>query len=85
MSTMSRWPQDAFLAFLIIVLIAFLPAVRGLPSLPVSSAPIAAQVPPAGTNVLITDAGWECFSGARVADGTLVVSGGANGVATLND
>ena len=38
-----------------------------------------------GSNDLITNAGWECVQGARVADGKLTIKGGAASAAYLND
>jgi len=61
-----------------LILFSALTAVCGAASLALSAHQ-------AGSNDLITSAGWECVQGARVADGTLTIQGGAAPSAFLND
>ena len=51
---------------------------------PPSTAPSPAARP-AVSNDLITDAGGECFPGARVADGKVVIAADTTGLSTVND
>ena len=75
----------SLVACLSVLLVACRAADRGQSPAAIPAAIATAAPASADTNDLITDAGWECLPGARVADGKLVVAGGATGLFKLND